>query len=325
MTLRRRQHRSPRVEFRGELVAPEGFDSLVAVGVSLGGPVAIWASPQGEAELHAFHEQPGWGRTFPRTRPITRPAVAMTSYADSSEPTRVVRVHGLPIAHPLVDVLADGSFLVVGSRCRWTDAGPELNALAIDQNGRIQRSGCLGDGIRHLQVAADGTIWTGYFDEGVLGNLGWGGPGPEPLGAGGIAAWSPRFEQLWELDPAAGVVFDWYALNVSGDEVLACPYTDFPVVRIRNREWRVYPTHDVPGPAGIIASGDRIGLIGSYDDPGLLTTGAIENGTFHEHERSHICTPDGAPLPRSEVHCHGSVAHFIEGRSWYSLDLNSLL
>ena len=89
------------------------------------------------------------------------------------------------MAHPHIDMLADGSFLVVGARCRWAESGPELNALAIDQNGRIYRRGCLGDGIQHLQVAGDGTIWVGYFDEGVFGNMGWGSPGPEPLGAGG--------------------------------------------------------------------------------------------------------------------------------------------
>lgn len=316
--------RFPQVQFHGELQAPPGFDSLVTVGISLNGPVAMWSSRDGEAELQARYEQPPGGPWFPRTVPGTVPAAALAAYASSDVvPTMVVPVRALPVAHPHVDALADGSFLVVGARCRWTETGPELNALAIDQNGWIFRRGCLGDGIEHLQVAGDGTIWAGYFDEGVFGNMGWGGPGPAPLGAGGIAAWSPGFEKTWELDPGEGLVADCYALNVGPGEVLACPYTDFPIVRIQDRQARITPTSGVSGPAGIIARGDQVGLIGTYKDPSLLITGAIQDGTFHESGRTSLRAPDGAPLPRARVHCRGPVAHFFAGEKWYSFELES--
>ena len=225
---------------------------------------------------------------------------------------------------PISQRNADGSFLVVGARCSWSESGPELNALAIDQNGRILRRGCIGDGIEHLRVAGDGTIWAGYFDEGIFGNLGWGRPGPTPLGAGGIAAWSPDFEKTWELDPGEGLVADCYALNVGPGEVLACPYTDFPIVRIQDRQVRVIPTNGVSGPAGIIASGDQVGIIGTYRDPSLLITGAIQEGAFHESGRDHLWNPDGGPLPMARVHCRGSIAHFFAGAKWYSFDLESV-
>lgn len=321
----RGEDRFPRVEFHGELQSPSGFDSLVTVGISLNGPIAIWSSKDGEAGLRARYEKPPGGASFPRTAPSTTTAAALAAYTGSDIiPTMVVQIRALPVAHPHVDVLADGSFLVVGARCSWTESGPELNALAIDQNGRIFRRGCLGDGIAHLQVAGDGTIWAGYFDEGVFGNMGWGGPGPTPLGAGGIAAWSPDFEKTWELDPKDGLVADCYALNVGPDEVLACPYDGFPVVRIQDRQERVIPTSGVSGPAGIIANGDQVGLIGTYRDPSLLITGAIEDGAFHESERANLWAPDGAPLPMAQVHCRGSAAHFFAGGKWYSFDLESL-
>lgn len=315
--------RFPRVQFRGELEAPPGFDSLVTAGISLSGPTALWSSRDGEAALHAYEQPPGRGRT-PRTTPDAKPTVALAAYAGSGVvPTTVVRVRALPVAHPRIDMLADGSFLVVGARCRWAESGPELNALAIDRSGQIHRRGCLGDGIQHLQVARDGTIWAGYFDEGVYGNMGWGGPGPEPLGAGGIAAWSPDFEKAWELDPQEGLVDDCYALNVGAAEVLACPYTDFPVVRIQDRKVTVAATSGVSGPAGIIANGDQVGIIGTYRDPSLLITGAIRDGAFRESARVHLWAPDGAPMPTARVHCRGSVAHFLAGRTWYSFDLEN--
>ena len=319
------EERFPRVRFRGELQAPPGFDSLVTAGISLQGPIAIWSSRGGEAGLRARHEQPPGGAPFPRTAPSVTPAAALAAYAGSGVvPATVAPVRALPVAHPHVGMLADGSFLVAGARCRWARSGPELNALAIDQNGRIFRRGCLGDGIAHLQVAGDGTIWAGYFDEGVFGNLGWGGPGPAPPGAGGIAAWSPDFEKTWELPPGEGLIADCYALNVGPGGVLACPYPGFPIVRIQDRQVRVTATSGVPGPAGIIASGGRAGLIGGYRDPSLLITGAIRDGAFHESGRASLWTPDGAPLPMAQVHCRGSVAHFFAGAKWYSFDLESM-
>jgi len=317
--------RFPRVQFHGELQAPSGFDSLVTVGISLNGPAAIWSSASGEAALHSRYEQPPGGASFPRTVPGARPVVALASYTGTDViPATVVHVPALPVAYPHVDVLADGSFLVVGARCRWAEPGPELNALVIGQDGRVLRRGCLGDGIEHLQVAGDGTIWAGYFDEGVFGNFGWGGPGPAPLGAGGIAAWSPDFDKTWELDPEEGLVADCYALNVGPGEVLACPYTDFPVVRIEGRQVTVVPTSGVSGPAGIIARGDQVGVVGTYRDPSLLIVGAIRDGAFRESERAHLWAPDGVPLPKARVHCQGSAAHFFAGGKWYSFDLDSV-
>ena len=145
--------RFPRVQFHGELQSPSRFDSLVTVGMSLYGPVAIWSSRDGEAELHARYEQPPRGASFPRTAPSTAPTVAIAAYGSDVVPVEVVQSRALPVAYPHVDVLADGSFLVVGARCQWTESGPELNALAVDQNGRIFHRGCLGVGdlvIPHL-------------------------------------------------------------------------------------------------------------------------------------------------------------------------------
>jgi hypothetical protein len=114
----RGKDRFPRVQFHGELQAPSGFDSLVTVGLSLGGPVAIWSSRDGEAKLRARYEQPPGGASFPRTAPSTTAAAALAAYAGSEAvPMTVVQIRALPVAHPLVDVLADGSFLVVGARC----------------------------------------------------------------------------------------------------------------------------------------------------------------------------------------------------------------
>lgn len=311
------------VQARGTLAAPDGYDVLVSVGISNRGPTAIWSVTEGEAELHARYEQAPSGASFPVTQLAGSVRVAIASYDEAAGLRSVTPVPNLPVAHPMVDVLADGTFLVVGARCKWSPEGSELNALAIDQWGRIVRRGCLGDGIQHLQVGSDGMIWVGYSDEGVFGNFGWGGPGPTPLGAGGLAAWSPAFEKVWELDPQEGLIADCESLNVADGVVWCCPYTDFPVVRVSQRERTIFASTDVSGPTGIVVNGDFVALIGTYRDPSLLVFGTVRDGTFSETRRSNLRMPDGQPVMACPVTCRGTVAHFVTGQEWFSFELTT--
>lgn len=103
--------------------------------------------------------------------------------------------------------------------------------------------------------------------------------------------------------------------------MLSCPYTDFPVVPIREHEARVVPTSGVSGPSGIVASGDEVALIGTYRDPSLFIRGIIRDDAFLEAERAHLWAPDGTPLPMAQAHCRGPVVHFMAGRDWFRFDL----
>ena len=58
--------------------------------------------------------------------------------------------------------------------------------MVVDAAGSVVAEGTLGDGINHLLTTPSGAIWVGYFDEGVFGSFGWGGPGPPPIGQPGI-------------------------------------------------------------------------------------------------------------------------------------------
>ncbi|MBB2924502.1 hypothetical protein [Cellulomonas cellasea] len=320
--MKHRRPRDLRVTPRGELAPPPGRDALVSVGVTAsGGPVAIWSSSRGGEVLTGRDAEPG-RPSFPHTRPAEEHAVTLVAYTAAGEVADVVAVSSLPVAHPHVDRFPDGSFLVVGARARWTSAGGERNALVVGPDGRVVRRGCLGDGLQHVQVAADGTIWTGYFDEGIFGNFGWGGAdGPAPLGAGGIVAWSPALEFTWGLDPEDGLVADCYSLVVTQDAVLACTYTDFPVLRIADGVLTEHVTQGIAGPRGIVASGDRVGLLGGYDDPWLLVVGRLGGGRFAERSRRRLRSPSGTRLPPVQVHCRGSELHAFVGSTWFSVDL----
>lgn len=320
--LRRRQRSDRRFRHTGTLSNPPGFDVLISVGMGPDGPVGLWAAAADQSDLWGRHVGAG-GASFAETRTSSRPRVPLTAYSTAPLAlTTVAVVPELPVAHPFVQPLPGGRFLVVGARCAWREEGPESNALVVGDDGSIEHAGTLGDGIEHVLVDSGGDIWVGYFDEGIFGNYGWGGPGPQPLGAAGIVRWSGRFEKRWEYQPVDHYhgLADCYTLNVGPDRVLACPYVDFPVVQIHRDRVSVHPTTKVSGPRGLVAAGDTIGLIGSYADAASLRTGSLRDG-LSRLDKSRLGLPDGAQAASRALICRGSIAHLFVGAEWFTFDL----
>ncbi|ANF96629.1 hypothetical protein [Paenibacillus bovis] len=171
--------------------------------------------------------------------------------------------------------------LLVGARCHYY--GPDqydLNARVCDMDGHILHDFLLGDGIEYVQVTREGTIWTGYFDEGVFGNYGWN----PPVGEAGLLAWDAQGNRLYTNTQAD--IMDCYALNVINDqEVWFYYYTDFMLGHITGGttdpqiEW-VNP--QISGSSGFCTDGYHFLFQGGYnnsnqlffkkrDQPGRLT------------------------------------------------------
>lgn len=163
-------------------------------------------------------------------------------------------------AQPLGD-----DVLLVGGRCRrFANGDAEANGRIYGADGAFRRAIVLGDGIGTMQTARDGRIWTGYFDEGVIGNFGW----TRPLGASGLVAWDADGTAQYRYSPPAGTdaIVDCYAINVADDAVWCYPYTDFPLVRIENgRETGVWRP-DVRGSHGFAIGGGYALFGGGYGD-----------------------------------------------------------
>ncbi len=241
----------------------------------------------------------------------------------STAPTVLSVVKGLPVAHPLVQSLPDGRYLVVGSRCAWRPEGADQNALLVGADGSIERAGVIGDGIAHLLVDTDGAIWVGYFDEGVFGNFGWGNPGPEPLGSSGLVKWSTDFSKLWEYTAVDGYsVADCYALNVDHKSAWACSYADFHLIRVSDEAVTVQPTSGVSGPHGLIVTADTVGFIGSYAEKDALRIGPTSN--LAQLKKYTLAMPNGAKPPPGTLVCRGSQAHLFVGADWFAFDMHSL-
>lgn len=249
----------------------------------------------------------------------------MTRHTATGALETVVVLPEIHASFPFVQPLPEGGFALVGGRAARHPQGPEHNAYLYSSSGDLLATGCLGDGINHLQTDDHGLLWAGYFDEGVFGNFGWGSPGPTPLGAPGIVAWSRSFDVVWALNPAESVVSDCYAFNVSREAVVACTFAGFPILRIVVGSCTLTPTQGVRGPWGILADEAHVAILGSYDRPGSATLAHVSDGVYVEDATFDLAGLDwAAPGPRW-VSCRGTVAHAFLGTSWLAVDLADLV
>lgn len=122
----------------------------------------------------------------------------------------------------------------------------------------------MGDGIGNLAVTPEGTIWTGYFDEGVFGNFGW----SQPLGSSGLVAWREDGTKRYEFQPPEGLghICDCYAMNARGEDLWIYYDADFPLVRIRDYQVAQHWEIPISGSGAFAISGDHALFIGDYED-----------------------------------------------------------
>jgi hypothetical protein len=203
----------------------DGLDgrALAVSATAQGHAVALVVSP-GDWQRATARVPSVGGATFATTR-VDPPYAAVFIEHDGRDVRRRIELECVPLAFPTVDTLPDGEVLVVGTRCwRNRDGRAERNACVFDGAGTLRRDFTLGDGINHVQTTSDGSIWVGYFDEGVFGNFGWN----DPIGSSGIVVFDTVGRPTWRFEPRGGisVISDCYALNVDDREAWTCYYTN---------------------------------------------------------------------------------------------------
>ena len=237
----------------------------VLMSASLGVDGALtcaWATPLDQEALLRRDEVPNWA-SFAVTKADPPVALLVTVTSERGSESHVW--HNIGLAFPsVVRLPASGDFLIVGTRCRVIKDVPEHNAARVSPSGEILHTGTLGDGIEHIVATREDDLWVGYFDEGVFGNYGWGDGGPPPVGASGIVRFSHDFGVEWRYpqDPGPPIA-DCYTLALDGDDVYACPYTDFPILRIRDDAVEHWDGLGVPA-RFMLVSGHRLALLGGY-------------------------------------------------------------
>jgi hypothetical protein len=241
---------------------------------------------------------------------------------DGAVERTVVRNESLHITH--IQPCPEG-LLLLGSRCVWRRSGPEKNALVVNSRGETLRCFTAGDGISDVRVAADGTIWVSYMDEGVFGNCGWSIPGPEPIGASGLVAFDAHGNVTCTYDrKAAGTDFicDAYALNVTEDGAAwVYFYTDFPLVRIYQGRYRAWACN-VKGARAVAIRGRNALLVGNREHAGVATLLELPEkpGSSSRVLSERMLTDaDGNGFDRAEAHGQGHTLILVRDRVVYSV------
>ena len=139
----------------------------------------------------------------------------------------------------------------------------DRNAHVFSLDGTPIRSFHAGDGIEEVQTTEAGDIWVSYFDEGVFGDTPLGGSGLACLDSAGRVEF--KFNDL-ALAGSVPDIADCYAFNVCSDqEVWACYYTDFPLVRLVDRQVaRIWAKVGVTGSHAFAVLGQRVLFAGTY-------------------------------------------------------------
>lgn len=134
--------------------------------------------------------------------------------------------------YSFVQPLPDDELLLACGRSQYRGKDDfDLNARVFSHDGTFLRQFLLGDGIQHVQTTRSGSIWTSYFDEGVLGTYGWN----TSIGESGLIEWDRQGNKKYTYQPSRGLdhIIDCYALNVvSEHEAWLYYYTEFPLVRL---------------------------------------------------------------------------------------------
>lgn len=240
----------------------------------------------------------------------------------SNELVDRILISNTQVTYPRVQAFPGGSILLVGIRSRNYPDGPERNAAIYNADGELERRFCVGDGIEDVQISEHGDIWISYFDEGVFGNFGW----DEPMGSTGLNCFNRSGEITWQFDAPeeVGAIADCYAMNVHGDDVWLCYYTDFPIVRVDKKRTVHAWSNEVAGARAIAVDGNRVLLFGGYGEDrnrciiqSLSTSGKAMNQTE--------CTLK-APfdIGASTVLARGANLHAVHQGTWYQLSLSDL-
>jgi hypothetical protein len=249
------------------------------------------------------------GASFFKPRPSTPQSYRILSWLGQRVPTETVipkEPYNITHVQPL-----GPDFLLVCARCqRRSDSDIDENARVYTRDGRLKRSFVLGDGIQHVLVADDQTIWVSYFDEGIFGNYGW----DTPLGESGLVQWSAEGKRLYEFTPPDGLDFmaDCYALNIdSSGSTWCCYYTDFPVVRIHAGEVRSWEPV-VEGSSCFAADYPYVLFFLGYDNRQELVLAQLLQDGKSRRVESFIPTDEaGAPLRVEHAIARGDAIHLV--------------
>jgi hypothetical protein len=287
--------------------APEGWFVYQYQLLSDGRLAAVWTDRDIRTEYRKW-----WSR-----RQELNSSEKMPNFWDGKAQVVVINESGAcePISIPLVrgliiDRFSDGRWLVTSSRA---GAG-EINARILKKDGQPIRSLALGDGIEYVRCAQDGTIWVGYFDEGIFGGS---------VASGGLVQFDDFGRPLWSYNKEGGgrksFIADCYALTLDGNAIWTCFYTDFPIVRLKDDRETLWTNSKVSGSRALAVDGEFVLLAGGYEaDAGRLALLMLAQG-----EAKLLGAFTCPEIANADLLAgHASMIHFVKNELWSRISVS---
>ena len=281
--------------------------------------INVSVGPSGEVIILVLRQRPGYGPTPDGDWSYVK------SFADLPKNFRVY--HQSKDGWDFIDIdvtlrilycvqpLAQGEWLLVDTR---SDDDSDANGHTYSAEGKLLTTMPLGDGVQDVQTTPNGQIWVSYFDEGVFGGTALGTAGLANFDAKGTQKFSFNAEHEW-------IIADCYALNVvSDEEVWLCPYTDFPLVRLKNKEtihrWDNNPVH---GANAFAVWKDRALFTGGYGERDKLFVVHLYQSEGKElaKEEHQAVSDDGENIKFTHAFGRGSCLYLVTTDSLYCVDL----
>jgi hypothetical protein len=162
---------------------------------------------------------------------------------------------------PIVDRTADGRWLIASALV----GEDKPNARICSADGAEEHSFAIGDCIQTLCCAPDGTIWVGYFDEGIFARAKK--DGSPRVSSGGIVRFGADGKPCWSFNDHLQElgICDCDAMTLTGDVAWACYYTDYPIVRVEQGEITSW-ANDICGASAMAVKDDAVLLAGGYGE-----------------------------------------------------------
>jgi len=223
-------------------------------------------------------------------------------------------------AFPLVDILSNGSVVIVGARCNWPD---DQNGMIFDPASGISTRFLAGDGIQNIGVDGFNRIWVSLFDEGVFGNNA--GTGSRDVNwRSGLNCFSRTGEILWRFDDPARHIDDCYALNVTERKAHFYYYSDFDLGTV-SEDWATrFRKTDVSGCSAFAISPDGALFSAGYEDGRDVVTLLRFSGAPRQ-QQFRMRLPNRGKMGKGYLIGRGAALYYFTAKDLYRLDMSLAL
>jgi len=315
----------------GTVAAPATEYSIALTGINAdGSATALWLGPANSRPVLARY-YPGEAKLVEGQisgPPLRYSEKALQAHKKACKQIRLLQpVSGfveipdgleLDINRLFIQTLPGNEILLVSSYyTKYDETDRNVNAILLDLNGKLIRTGRIGDNVGHVLADSLGRIWVGY-DDVYLSDL-----------ATGVKVWTSDFNSANEymsLDTTEGTpigIYDCLSLNVTDDVVWASSYSNAPLAEIYDGRVKLFRRVGGNDPCGLLVNNRTIAVFEGI----TLKLFSLDN----ERSKAELCAvcnlrlPFAEPTWRIKPACRGNTANLFCGPDWYTLRLHDLL